>query len=195
MRKTISLSALGGAVAIAAVAGLHFGQAAVSEIDPIYYQGPAVHPRDRGAAIAEPWEPQQPKTLFASLYGWAEGQAARAEECSDCTPGHPDYHAYARPAHLARGPDAEDFETGAPAAPAASAVLVHRPGRDTEDRAAVEDSPATLPVDAVAEAPALTEQQRRRKAVDLYASYPVEEPASYPVEEQEVTVIYASSGQ
>lgn len=183
MRKTVSLSALGGATAAAAVLGLHLGQAAVSEIDPIYYQGPAIHPRDRGAAIEESWEPQQPQTLFASLYGWAEGQAARAEECSDCAPGHPSYHAYAEPVQLATAYDERQDERIAAPAPA---VTVHRASASDDGQSLKEEAAQADTID--------DEQQRRRKAVDLYASYPVEEPA-YPVEDQEVTVIYAASEQ
>lgn len=77
-----NLSALGAFAAGAAVLGVHLGESAIAEINPTYFQGPALHPRERGAAIAEPMPNQQVR--FSSLYGWAEGQEARRLDCHDC---------------------------------------------------------------------------------------------------------------
>lgn len=71
------------AAALAVVGGIQLGESAVAEIDPIHFQGPAIHPRDRGAAIEEPLPPPA-RPRFAAYYGWAEGQAARAQDCGGC---------------------------------------------------------------------------------------------------------------
>lgn len=77
-----------GAAAVAAVAvGLHLGNSAVAEINPLYFRGPAVHPRDRGAAIDETALQAQlarRPPRYDQLYGWDEGQAARGALCRDC---------------------------------------------------------------------------------------------------------------
>ncbi len=84
MKNASILPALGLLTAASMAFGLHLGESAVSEIDPVHYRGPAIHPKDRGAAIdpQELRETQRPQ--FASLYGWEEGNAARAENCGDC---------------------------------------------------------------------------------------------------------------
>jgi hypothetical protein len=73
---------LGGVMLGAAAAGVLMGESAISQINPIYFQGAAVHPRDRGAAVADiaPMEGER----FADQYGWAEGRAARLADCVDC---------------------------------------------------------------------------------------------------------------
>ena len=85
MKNLSDLPVLSVFAAAAAVFGIHLGESAIAEIDPVHFRGPAVHPAQRGAAIdpndiAD--EPQQPR--FASLYGWEEGNAARAADCVDC---------------------------------------------------------------------------------------------------------------
>lgn len=73
------LATLAIAVAIAVFAGIQLGNSAISDINPIHYRGAVVHPRDRGAAVAE----QQPRArppAYAGLYGWDEGRAAMAAE-------------------------------------------------------------------------------------------------------------------
>ena len=42
---------LGRRAARRGVVGVQLGESAIAEIDPIHFQGAAVHPRDRGAAI------------------------------------------------------------------------------------------------------------------------------------------------
>jgi hypothetical protein len=70
-------------VIAAAALGIHLGESAIDQINPLYYQGAAVHPRDRGAAIDESAvQPRPPR--FADLYGWAQGENARTAECGGC---------------------------------------------------------------------------------------------------------------
>jgi hypothetical protein len=73
---------LGGVMLGAAAVGVLMGESAISQINPIYFQGAAVHPRERGAAVADiaPVEGER----FADQYGWAEGRAARLADCIDC---------------------------------------------------------------------------------------------------------------
>ncbi|HEX9933190.1 MAG TPA: hypothetical protein VGB08_10150 [Allosphingosinicella sp.] len=83
MEKRLTASALAALVIAAAALGIHLGESAIDQINPLYYQGAAVHPRDRGAAVDETLaRPQAPR--FAELYGWAEGQDAHAADCGDC---------------------------------------------------------------------------------------------------------------
>jgi len=88
----IAVSAFG-----AIMLGLFLGNGAVSQINPIYFQGAAVHPRDRGAAIdpnsIAPAGPEYP------LYGFGEGRAARLEACQGCVVRPPvEYASYSAPA-------------------------------------------------------------------------------------------------
>lgn len=63
--------------------GVALGESAIDQINPIYFQGAAVHPRDRGAALDPNALPAQGPS-FADHYGWEEGQAARAADCFGC---------------------------------------------------------------------------------------------------------------
>ena len=83
MRHSYTLPALGAALLVAAGTGVHLGQSAIDLIDPVHFQGPAVHPRDRGAAI-DPTQLAPRAPAFASHYGWEEGNEARAADCGDC---------------------------------------------------------------------------------------------------------------
>ena len=84
MLNPFTLPALGGALLGAVVLGIHLGESAVGLIDPIHFQGPAVHPRDRGAAIDETALSAPQRTPYHELYGWEEGRLARAADCGDC---------------------------------------------------------------------------------------------------------------
>lgn len=73
-----------GAVLIGSAAiGAHMGESAIADINPLYFQGAAVHPRERGAAVDAAMMPAQ-DARFADHYGWAQGQAARLADCGDC---------------------------------------------------------------------------------------------------------------
>jgi hypothetical protein len=112
MASPYLLPALGASLLAAVGGGVHLGKSSVGLINPIHFQGPAVHPRDRGAAIHESrMEPQEP--AFASLYGWSEGNAARSEDCGDCEAivARDAYaHAYVEPVRIHRGV-AQDWES------------------------------------------------------------------------------------
>ena len=83
MVNPFTLPAVGTALAVAVVTGIHLGESSIGLINPIYFQGPALHPRERGVAIDETQvRPAQPS--YAQLYGWEQGEAARAEDCGDC---------------------------------------------------------------------------------------------------------------
>ena len=83
MTSPLALPALGISLLAAVAAGIHLGESAVAAIDPVHFQGPALHPRDRGAALDE-------RALLAERpapppsYGWEQGHAARAADCGDC---------------------------------------------------------------------------------------------------------------
>jgi hypothetical protein len=94
MTNPVALSVLGASLLAAVATGIHLGESAVSMINPVHFEGPALHPRDRGAAIDE-------RVLLASRqaapqhYGWEQGYAARAADCGDCdVPAARDAQAY-----------------------------------------------------------------------------------------------------
>lgn len=64
--------------------GISLGNSALSQINPIYFQGAAIHPRDRGAAI-DPNRPTVIPNTYEQLYGWSQGAQARLAECPGCT--------------------------------------------------------------------------------------------------------------
>lgn len=64
-------------LALAVGLGVQMGESVIGSINPIHFQGPALSPRDRGAAI-DPNAIQPPaQSAFAQAYGWAQGDAAR----------------------------------------------------------------------------------------------------------------------
>jgi hypothetical protein len=65
-----------GAIALAVGIGVQLGESAVSQIDPLYFQGPAIHPRDRGAALDPASLPAPIVSPYLQAYGWAQGDAA-----------------------------------------------------------------------------------------------------------------------
>lgn len=83
MPHPMTLPALGLAAMAGAAFGVYLGEDSVAQINPVHFQGPAIHPRDRGAVVSE-WEPQAPRAAFAGLYGWDEGRSAREEACDGC---------------------------------------------------------------------------------------------------------------
>lgn len=85
MAHPLKLPALGALAIAAAAFGLHLGESAVADINPVHFQGPAVHPRDRGAALSD--LPQAPiQSEFALAYGWDQGANARTADCPGCGP-------------------------------------------------------------------------------------------------------------
>lgn len=89
----IAVSAFG-----AIMLGLFLGNGAISQINPVYFQGAAVHPRDRGAAI-DPNSIPPVAPAYGAMYGFDEGRAARLEACQDCLVRPPvEYASYAAPA-------------------------------------------------------------------------------------------------
>lgn len=83
MATWLNFPALGGSLLAAVALGIHLGQSAVGLIDPVHFQGPAIHPRDRGAAI-DPNRVRSSEPLYAELYGWDEGRTARLADCGNC---------------------------------------------------------------------------------------------------------------
>lgn len=80
--KTIVVTLAGcfGAMMI----GVSLGNSAISQINPIHFQGAALHPRDRGAAV----DPNRPAVIannYEQLYGWSQGFQARTAECPGCS--------------------------------------------------------------------------------------------------------------
>ena len=158
MDRVISTSALAAVIIAGAAFGIHLGDSAISQINPLYFQGPAVHPRDRGAEVdANPIDSSAPR--YAELYGWAEGQEARAADCADC------------PALVARdayrgGSQFAVIETGwqTKAQPTAYSV-------ETEPQAAPAEEPEA-------------EAEGEPFVVERYAAFAIEEkpPAAEPAE-------------
>jgi len=161
MDKKLTLPAFGALVLAASAFGVHMGQSAIEQINPIYFQGAAVHPRDRGAAVPEPVAgPRAPQ--FADHYGWEQGRQARSADCVDC------------PALQARDSHAGEVvyavaETGWRAEPQRVQVVRQvRPAAEPEAKPVAEEEPAGFIVEYA--------------AVDRYAYYPVEEEQAEPAE-------------
>jgi hypothetical protein len=74
--------------------GIHLGESSIGLINPIYFQAPPLHPRERGAAIDESTLSQRTPDPYAGLYGWQQGQAALAADCGDCAVRYRDHSAY-----------------------------------------------------------------------------------------------------
>jgi hypothetical protein len=83
MHSPFSLPVLGVSLLAAVAFGVHLGESSVGLINPIYFQAPPLHPRDRGAAIDER-RLEQDGPVYAQLYGWEQGYAARAADCGNC---------------------------------------------------------------------------------------------------------------
>jgi hypothetical protein len=83
MASPFTLASLGASLLVGVATGIHLGESAVGMIDPVHFRGPALHPRDRGAAIDEQAR-LVPQPVPPQPYGWEEGYAARAAACGDC---------------------------------------------------------------------------------------------------------------
>ena len=119
-----ALAALVTALVVAVIGGVRLGNSAIADINPVHYRGAIVHPRDRGAAVAE-HQARARQPTYAALYGWDEGRAAqeaeRARVEQEFTPPPPRRH------------DAAIQAWSEPAAPRAFRVAIHR-GKDGVDR-------------------------------------------------------------
>ena len=170
MPHSLTLPALGAALLVAAGTGVHLGDSAIALIDPIHFQGPAIHPRDRGAAIDES-EIAPSRAAFASYYGWEAGNEARAADCGNCDPfATRDAHS-AHAIYDSHSADADD-DYG-PVRPAVEQrweepVRVHRGASGF----IVEEAPAPAHEDEPA--------AERSDPIAIYASYPIEEETDRP---------------
>jgi hypothetical protein len=176
-----TLPALGGALLAAVVLGIHLGESAVGLIDPIHFQGPAVHPRDRGAAI-DPNRVAPRRASYADLYGWEEGDAALTATCDGC--GGP----FGRAAY-AYSAEVPYFGGGVTAEPEPAARYEPDPKPEPREAWAAREEPvaryAHYPVSAderPARRPARADRDRRPMRPD-YAAHdvylpPEEEPDS-----------------
>lgn len=94
MANVLTLPVLGVALLVAAGAGVYLGESSIGMIKPVYFQGPALHPRDRGAAV-DPNQIRPRAPAYADHYGWVEGRTALAQDCGDCDAlAARDAHAY-----------------------------------------------------------------------------------------------------
>ena len=89
MHTPFTLPVLAGSLLASVALGIHLGESSIAQINPIYFQAPPLHPRDRGAAIEEGNLARAPADYalpldYAGLYGWDQGQAAVAADCGDC---------------------------------------------------------------------------------------------------------------
>ncbi len=78
-----SVAGFGIAGVLAVMFGVSLGNSAISQINPLYFQGAAVHPRDRGAAL-DPNAPTVIPNSYQQFYGFDEGREARAAACPGC---------------------------------------------------------------------------------------------------------------
>ncbi len=93
-RLVVPAAAVIGAVML----GLSLGNSAISQINPVYFQGAAVHPRDRGAAV-DPNAIPPAAPAYGEMYGFDEGRAARLEACEGClVRPQVEYASYSAPA-------------------------------------------------------------------------------------------------
>ncbi len=90
-RNPYTWGGLGLAAVVAAIIGVQLGESAIAGINPIHFQGEAVHPRDRGAAVDPATIPPARQASYYEAYGWDAGNAARLSECAGCAPGSESY--------------------------------------------------------------------------------------------------------
>lgn len=101
MDMKLAFPAFGALLISAAALGVHMGQSAVGGINPLYFQGAPVHPRDRGVVVDETALVEQ-GPRFAQLYGFEQGRAERDADCINCDALAARDAFAARPVHFAR---------------------------------------------------------------------------------------------
>ncbi len=79
------ISGAAAAIFLAAVIGVHLGNTTVAAINPNFFHGPAVHPRDRGAAL-DPREIEARRlarmaSAYNEYYSFDDGRAALRLAC------------------------------------------------------------------------------------------------------------------
>lgn len=151
MTSPFTLPALGASLVLGAVLGIQLGESTIGLINPIHFQGPAVHPRERGTALDPTSQPSQPRApAYAQLYGWEQGYASRAADCGDCA---------ALAARDAYAYSAEVPYFGGGQEPV-RAVRVHRAGQEDLADAFVEAPPVDEPVLRYAHYPIAEDEDR-----------------------------------
>lgn len=98
MFGVFQIPALAAAGVAATLVGIQLGSSTIAAINPAFFRGPAVHPRDRGVAL-DPQELEARRlarqaAAYGNLYGWDEGENALRLACAGCTAGLPVAHAY-----------------------------------------------------------------------------------------------------
>jgi hypothetical protein len=78
--RSIALAAAAAGLLAAAIIGIQLGQSAISEIDPVHFQGPAQRPVGIEAATARP----AGDAPFSQPYVWSQSAAPGAECVGDC---------------------------------------------------------------------------------------------------------------
>ncbi len=164
MSNLITLPALGAALLVATGTGVYLGESSIELIKPVYFQGPALHPRDRGAAL-DPNAIRARAPAFTDLYGWVEGDAALVRDCGDCAALQArDSHAY-------------------------SAVVPYfGPGEDA--RGAVRQ--ASVEPEFVEQAP--SEASKVAARLERYANSPVSADEASPVRDYKSGDVYLGEG-
>ena len=150
MHSPFAWPILSGSLLAAIALGVHLGQSSISQINPIYFEAPPVHPRDRGVAIDEA-SLHRAQDPYPQYYGWEQGQAALASECSHCA---------VRPPRVAYAYSAEVPYFG-------SRADLHRAVADARDElgdefaAAADDLPVPVaPIDRYAHYPVTVERPK-----------------------------------
>ncbi len=92
-RSPYAVVSFGLAFVVAAIVGVQLGESVIAGINPVHFQGAAVHPRDRGAAVDPATIPPARQASYYEAYGWDAGNEARRRECADC--GYPATQSYA----------------------------------------------------------------------------------------------------
>ena len=125
MTRWLNLPALAASLLTAIVLGIHLGESSVGLINPVYFQGPALHPRDRGAAIDPATLPTPRAPAYADLYGWDEGRTAVLADCGNCQAlAARDRYAYSAVVPYFGGRSERPAAVAAPAAPAPQETVV-----------------------------------------------------------------------
>jgi hypothetical protein len=90
MLNAYHLPPLGLAAFLAVALGIQLGESTVDSIKPTFFQGPAVHPRERGAAL-DPRELEARRlarqaAAYREHYSWNDGEMALRLACANCGP-------------------------------------------------------------------------------------------------------------
>jgi hypothetical protein len=82
LAQLTTLGMMAGLLLTGTLSGVYLGKSAVNEINPAYFRGPAIHPRDRGAEV----DPNMyvERSAFAGAIWYGDKPRLEGPDCADC---------------------------------------------------------------------------------------------------------------